>query len=90
VLGLARSLHASSSPCSTSGPQRRVRERFCSWTRFYLIPCCHILVETQVATEVLARRNACRSEGDIKDPDLLIAPAPRRRLLLGLPGRDSA
>jgi heme/copper-type cytochrome/quinol oxidase subunit 3 len=50
---------------------------FCSWSAFYLIAVLFTMywLETQVATEVRARRTPAGSEGDIKDPDLLIAPA---------------
>jgi heme/copper-type cytochrome/quinol oxidase subunit 3 len=50
---------------------------FCSWSAFYLIAvlCTMYWLETQVATEIRARRSPAGSEGDIKDPDLLIAPA---------------
>jgi heme/copper-type cytochrome/quinol oxidase subunit 3 len=50
---------------------------FCAWTAFYLIAmlCTMYWLETQVATEIRARRSPAGSEGDIKDPDLLIAPA---------------
>ncbi len=50
---------------------------FCAWTGFYLIAVLFTMywLETQVATEVRARRAPAGSEGDIADPDLLIAPA---------------
>jgi heme/copper-type cytochrome/quinol oxidase subunit 3 len=50
---------------------------FCAWTGFYLIAVLFTMywLETQVATEVRARRAPASSEGDIADPDLLIAPA---------------
>jgi heme/copper-type cytochrome/quinol oxidase subunit 3 len=50
---------------------------FCSWSAFYLIAVLFTMywLETQVATEIRARRTPAGSEGDIKDPDLLIAPA---------------
>jgi heme/copper-type cytochrome/quinol oxidase subunit 3 len=49
---------------------------FCAWSGFYLIAVLFTMywLETQVATEVRARRTPAGSEGDIKDPDLLIAP----------------
>lgn len=51
---------------------------FCAWTAFYMLIALGALywLETQVATELRARRApAPRAEGDIKDPDRLIAPA---------------
>ncbi len=50
---------------------------FCAWTGFYLIAVLFTMywLETQVATELRARRAPASSEGDIADPDLLIAPA---------------
>jgi heme/copper-type cytochrome/quinol oxidase subunit 3 len=49
---------------------------FCAWSAFYLIAvlCTMYWLETQVATELRARRKPASGEGDIKDPDLLIAP----------------
>jgi heme/copper-type cytochrome/quinol oxidase subunit 3 len=49
---------------------------FCAWTAFYLIAVLFTMywLETQVATELRARRVPAGSEGDIKDPDQLIAP----------------
>ncbi len=49
---------------------------FCAWSAFYLIAVLFTMywLETQVATEVRARRAPAGSEGDIKDPDHLIAP----------------
>jgi heme/copper-type cytochrome/quinol oxidase subunit 3 len=50
---------------------------FCAWTGFYLIAVLFTMywLETQVATEFRARRSpAPAAEGDIKDPDQLIAP----------------
>jgi heme/copper-type cytochrome/quinol oxidase subunit 3 len=50
---------------------------FCAWSGFYLIAVLFTMywLETQVATELRARRSpAPAAEGDIKDPDLLIAP----------------
>ena len=75
------------------GPdRRRLRERVLRLdARFYLIAvlCTMYWLETQVATELRARRAPAPSEGDIKDADRLIAPgAGRRRLLLGVPRRD--
>jgi heme/copper-type cytochrome/quinol oxidase subunit 3 len=50
---------------------------FCAWSGFYLIAVLFTMywLETQVATELRARRTPAGSEGDIKDPDRLIAPA---------------
>jgi heme/copper-type cytochrome/quinol oxidase subunit 3 len=50
---------------------------FCAWTAFYLIAVLFTMywLETQVATELRARRTPAATDGDIKDPDLLIAPA---------------
>jgi heme/copper-type cytochrome/quinol oxidase subunit 3 len=50
---------------------------FCAWSAFYLIAVVFTMywLETQVATELRARRSpAPAAEGDIKDPDRLIAP----------------
>jgi heme/copper-type cytochrome/quinol oxidase subunit 3 len=50
---------------------------FCAWTGFYMIAVLFTMywLETQVATELRARRApAPAAEGDIKDPDRLIAP----------------
>ena len=50
---------------------------FCGWTALYLIAVLFTTywLETQVATELRARRApAAVTEGDIKDPDRLIAP----------------
>jgi heme/copper-type cytochrome/quinol oxidase subunit 3 len=49
---------------------------FCVWMGFYLIAvlCTMYWLETQVATELRARREPASSEGDVKDPDHLIAP----------------
>ncbi len=50
---------------------------FCAWTAFYLIAMLGTMywLETQVASELRARRApAGGTEGDIKDPDRLIAP----------------
>jgi heme/copper-type cytochrome/quinol oxidase subunit 3 len=48
---------------------------FCAWLAFYLIAVLGTMywLETQVATELRARRSPA-GQGDIKDPDLLIAP----------------
>ena len=50
---------------------------FCAWSAFYLIAVLFTMywLETQVATEFRARHTPASSEGDIKDPDELIAPA---------------
>jgi heme/copper-type cytochrome/quinol oxidase subunit 3 len=50
---------------------------FCAWTAFYAIAVLGTMywLETQVATELRARRRPAHSDGDIKDPDRLIAPA---------------
>ncbi len=49
---------------------------FCAWTGFYLIAMLATMywLETQVATELRARRTPAHSEGDIEEPDKLIAP----------------
>jgi heme/copper-type cytochrome/quinol oxidase subunit 3 len=49
---------------------------FCAWTAFYLIAVLFTMywLETQVATELRARSEPAGTEGDIKDPDRLIAP----------------
>ena len=49
---------------------------FVAWTGFYLIAVLATMywLETQVATEFRARRRPAGADGDIKDPDLLIAP----------------
>jgi heme/copper-type cytochrome/quinol oxidase subunit 3 len=49
---------------------------FCAWTGLYLIAVLATMywLETQVATELRARRSPAGSQGDIKDPDRLIAP----------------
>jgi len=49
---------------------------FCAWTAFYLIAvlCTMYWLETQVATEMRASRRPAGADGDIKDPDRLIAP----------------
>jgi heme/copper-type cytochrome/quinol oxidase subunit 3 len=50
---------------------------FCAWLSFYMIAMLGTMywLETQVATELRARRSPAASDGDIKDPDRLIAPA---------------
>ncbi|MHB8233103.1 MAG: cytochrome c oxidase subunit 3 [Solirubrobacteraceae bacterium] len=50
---------------------------FCAWTGFYLIAVLATMywLETNVATELRARREPAGTEGDIKDPDRLIAPS---------------
>ncbi len=50
---------------------------FCAWSGFYLIAVLFTMywLETQVATELRARRSPAESHGDIADPDRLIAPA---------------
>jgi heme/copper-type cytochrome/quinol oxidase subunit 3 len=49
---------------------------FCAWSGFYLIAVLFTMywLETQVATELRARRTPAATDGDIKDPDQLIAP----------------
>jgi heme/copper-type cytochrome/quinol oxidase subunit 3 len=49
---------------------------FCAWSGFYLIAVLFTMywLETQVATELRARRTPAAPDGDIKDPDQLIAP----------------
>jgi len=49
---------------------------FCAWTGFYLIAILGTMywLETQVATELRARREPAHGDGDIEDPDRLIAP----------------
>ena len=49
---------------------------FCAWTALYLIAVLATMywLETQVASEVRARRTPASSEGDISQADLLIAP----------------
>lgn len=49
---------------------------FCAWSAFYLIAVLFTMywLETQVATELRARRAPAASDGDIRDPDHLIAP----------------
>jgi heme/copper-type cytochrome/quinol oxidase subunit 3 len=50
---------------------------FCAWTGFYMIAVLFTMywLETQVATEIRARRTPATGQGDIADPDKLIAPA---------------
>jgi heme/copper-type cytochrome/quinol oxidase subunit 3 len=49
---------------------------FCVWTAMYLIAVLFTMywLETQVASEIRARREPADPHGDIKDPDRLIAP----------------
>ncbi len=49
---------------------------FCAWTALYLIAVLGTMywLETQAATEIRASRKPAESDGDIKDPDRLIAP----------------
>ncbi|HEX3910778.1 MAG TPA: hypothetical protein VHW67_08765 [Solirubrobacteraceae bacterium] len=49
---------------------------FCAWTALYLIAVLATMywLETQVATELRARRRPAPQDGDIKGPDRLIAP----------------
>ncbi len=50
---------------------------YCGWTAFYMIAVLGTLywLETQVATEFRARRAPAQADGDIKDPDRMIAPS---------------
>jgi heme/copper-type cytochrome/quinol oxidase subunit 3 len=50
---------------------------FCTWTALYLVAVLATLywLETQLATELRARRAPAHPHGDIRDPDRLIAPA---------------
>jgi heme/copper-type cytochrome/quinol oxidase subunit 3 len=50
---------------------------FCAWSGFYLLAVLGAMywLETQVATELRARREPAARDGDIQDPDKLIAPA---------------
>jgi heme/copper-type cytochrome/quinol oxidase subunit 3 len=50
---------------------------FCAWSAFYVIAVLGTMywLETQIATELRARRAPAHSHGDIADPDRLIAPA---------------
>ena len=49
---------------------------FCAWSAFYLLAVLGTMywLETQVATELRARREPAPRDGDIKNPDHLIAP----------------
>jgi heme/copper-type cytochrome/quinol oxidase subunit 3 len=49
---------------------------FCTWTAFYMIAvlCTMYWLETQVATELRARRAPAPTDADIKEADKLIAP----------------
>jgi heme/copper-type cytochrome/quinol oxidase subunit 3 len=49
---------------------------FCAWTAFYLMAVLGTMywIETQIATELRARRAPAPRDGDIKNPDRLIAP----------------
>ncbi|HEV2924570.1 MAG TPA: cytochrome c oxidase subunit 3 [Solirubrobacteraceae bacterium] len=49
---------------------------FCTWTALYMIAvlCTMYWLETQVATELRARRAPAPTEADIKEADKLIAP----------------
>ncbi len=49
---------------------------FVTWTACYMVAALGALywLETQVATEARARRSPSRRDGDIKNPDRLIAP----------------
>ncbi|HWX52594.1 MAG TPA: hypothetical protein VNY34_04835, partial [Solirubrobacteraceae bacterium] len=49
---------------------------FCTWTAFYVIAVLGTMywLETQVATELRARRAPAGAEGDIREADRLIAP----------------
>jgi heme/copper-type cytochrome/quinol oxidase subunit 3 len=49
---------------------------FCAWTALYMIAVLGTMywLETQVATELRARRKPASTEGDIRQADLLIAP----------------
>jgi heme/copper-type cytochrome/quinol oxidase subunit 3 len=49
---------------------------FCAWTACYLLAALATMywLETNLASELRARREPAQSEGDIKDPDRLIAP----------------
>jgi heme/copper-type cytochrome/quinol oxidase subunit 3 len=50
---------------------------FCAWTAFYLIAVLGTMywLQTQIATELRARRAPDASSADIEGPDRLIAPA---------------
>jgi heme/copper-type cytochrome/quinol oxidase subunit 3 len=49
---------------------------FCVWSALYLVAVLFTAywLETQVATELRARREPASGTGDVKDPDRLIAP----------------
>jgi heme/copper-type cytochrome/quinol oxidase subunit 3 len=49
---------------------------FCGWLGFYLIAILAAMywLETQVATELRARKTPAGSAGDVREPDRLIAP----------------
>jgi heme/copper-type cytochrome/quinol oxidase subunit 3 len=49
---------------------------FCTWTAFYMIAVLGTMywLETQVASDMRARRAPATAEGDIKEADRLIAP----------------
>ena len=49
---------------------------FCAWTAMYLIAVLGTMywLETQVASELRARRKPAPADGDIRQPDRLIAP----------------
>ncbi|MEA2313468.1 MAG: hypothetical protein QOI03_160 [Solirubrobacteraceae bacterium] len=49
---------------------------FCAWTALYLVAVLGTMywLETQVASELRARRKPASTEGDIREADLLIAP----------------
>ena len=58
---------------------------FCAWSAFYLLAALATMywIETNLASELRARREPARSEGDIKDPDRLIAPGVDARSSTG-------
>jgi heme/copper-type cytochrome/quinol oxidase subunit 3 len=49
---------------------------FCAWSAFYAVAVLGTMywLETQIATEMRARRAPAHAHGDIADPDRLIAP----------------
>lgn len=49
---------------------------FVAWTGLYVVAVIGTLywLETQIASELRARRSAAHTDGDISNPDLLIAP----------------
>jgi heme/copper-type cytochrome/quinol oxidase subunit 3 len=49
---------------------------FCAWSAFYAVAVLGTMywLETQIATELRARRAPAHAHGDIADPDRLIAP----------------